>query len=215
MSEAAGAPTLRLCVVDSPELGVAYPRLAECPLDVMALVPSVNYINMALLDEYEAVLVGCSAAELQDAVFQSHIGRIVRVVPTIAIVGPGADFAMAARVGFQGLVERNVSPDALVRTVRAVSQGEIAFPRAAVAGLLRLLSLLPISASRGQPPLPLTPRQQQIVELIAQGATDREIATRLKITESTAHKHVQNALRRSKTRTRGQLVAVVRQSALG
>jgi DNA-binding NarL/FixJ family response regulator len=165
------------------------------------------------LDEYQAVLIGVSAAELEDPAFQAHLSRIVRVVPTIAITGQGADFATAARVGFRGLVERSVSPDALVRTVRAVTNGEIAFPRAAVAGLLRLLSLLPLGGGRSDRPLPLTPRQQQIVELIAQGATDREIANRLKITESTAHKHVQNALRRSKTRTRSQLVAVVRQSA--
>jgi len=74
-----------------------------------------------------------------------------------------------------------------------------------------MLSFLPLP--RSDVPTSLTPRQQQIVDLIAQGATDREIAARLRISESTAHKHVQNALRRSKTKTRSQLVAVARQSA--
>ena len=203
-----------LCVVDSPELGVAYPRLDECSLNVMALVPSVEQVSPALLHEYDAVLIGCSAAELEDLAFQAHIARLVRIIPAIAVVPPDASAATAARIGFHGLVQRDVSPEALTRTVYAVSQGEIAFPRAAVTGLFKLLSLLPLSITRGDEPVALTPRQHQIVDLIAQGATDREIAAHLSISESTAHKHVQNALRRSKTKTRSQLVAVARQSAL-
>jgi len=214
MSDAADLSAIELCVVDSPELGVAYPRLSECRLVVMALVPSVDQVSTALLHEYDAALIGCSASELEDPSFQGYVMRLVRIVPAIAVVPPGADASTAARIGFHGLVQRDVSPEALTRTVRAVSQGEIAFPRAAVAGLFKLLSLLPLSISRGDQPVALTPRQQQIVDLIAQGATDREIAAHLRISESTAHKHVQNALRRSKTKTRSQLVAVARQSAL-
>ncbi|MGH2500011.1 MAG: response regulator transcription factor, partial [Candidatus Limnocylindria bacterium] len=56
----------------------------------------------------------------------------------------------------------------------------------------------------------LTPRQRQIVNLIAMGATDREIADLLHISRSTAHKHVQNALRRTHTKTRSQLAASTR-----
>jgi DNA-binding NarL/FixJ family response regulator len=136
------------------------------------------------------------------------------VTPAIAVVPDEANPATAARVGFHGFIRRDVEPAALVRTVHAVSQGEIAFPRSALTRLFQLLSFLPLGNGNGDQPVPLTPRQMQIVDLIAQGATDREIATRLRISESTAHKHVQNALRRSKTRTRSQLVAVARQVVL-
>jgi DNA-binding CsgD family transcriptional regulator len=51
------------------------------------------------------------------------------------------------------------------------------------------------------------------VTLIAQGATDAEIATLLNISRSTAHKHVQNARRRLRAKTRGQLVAASRDQA--
>ena len=203
---------IRLCVVDSPDLGPAYPRLSECPLDAMAFVPSLDQVALALLDEYDAVLIGCSASELANPAFQAHVLRVVRVLPAIAVVGDGGDAALAAKLGFHGFVSRDVSPEALTRTVTAVSHGEYAFPRGAVAALFGLLSFLPVSVSREVEPVPLTPRQQQIVDLIAPGATDREIAARLSISESTAHKHVQNALRRSKTKTRSQLVAVARQS---
>jgi DNA-binding NarL/FixJ family response regulator len=59
----------------------------------------------------------------------------------------------------------------------------------------------------------LTPRQRQIVDLIARGATDREIAELLRISRSTAHKHVQNALRRANARTRSQLAAGIQGAA--
>jgi DNA-binding NarL/FixJ family response regulator len=205
---------IRLCVVDSPTLGPAYPHLDECDLDVMAFVPSIDQVSAGLLQEYDAVLIGCSAAELENPILQANLTRVVQIIPAIAVVQADADPTVIARLGFRGLVRRDVSPDALTRTVRAVAAGEVAFPRAAVAGIFRLLSLLPLSMSGGEEPLALTPRQQQIVDLIAQGATDREIAAHLRISESTAHKHVQNALRRSKTKTRSQLVAVARQSAL-
>jgi len=204
---------LHVCVIDSAEVGTAYPRLAECPVDVMALVPHVEQANLGLLAQYDAVLVGCGPNELEDVTFQAQVTRIARVVPAVAIVSDGADPATAARIGFRGFVSRSADPLALARTIRAVSQGEVAFPRSALTGLFQLLSFLPMGNSEGEAPIALTPRQRQIVDLIAQGATDREIATRLRISESTAHKHVQNALRRSKTRTRSQLVAVARQGA--
>jgi DNA-binding NarL/FixJ family response regulator len=201
---------MRVCVVDSPDLGSAYPRLAECAVECMAVVPSIDQVDPRLLVEHEAVLVGCSNEELADMSFQSALVRIAQLLPAIALVEAGADTALAARVGFRGLLDRGVSPDALERTLRAVLRGELAFPRSSV---LRI-------AQSGAAPLlgdedtssGLTRRQREIVNLIAQGATDREIADRLRISQSTTHKHVQNALRRSNARTRSQLVAFARQS---
>src|SRR4026207_1583112 len=65
MVATAESSVVELCVVDSPELGVAYPRLNECALDVMALVPSIDQVSPSLLHEYDAVLIGCSATELE------------------------------------------------------------------------------------------------------------------------------------------------------
>ncbi len=201
---------VRLGVIDSPRSGAAYDRLNECAVEVMALVPSLDQVNVTLLHEYEVMLIGCDAMELEESPFQTQLLRVARTVPCVAVVPGGAGAPTAARIGFHGFIAREVRPEALTRTVRAVAQGEVAFPRATLAALLQMLSFLP--QPRSEASTALTPRQQQIVDLIAQGATDREIAVRLRISESTAHKHVQNALRRSKTKTRSQLVAVARQS---
>lgn len=205
------AGLVRVGVIDSTRSGPAYDRLSECGIDVMALVPSLAHVNLTLLHEYEVMLVGCDAGELEEATFQTQLLRLARAVPTVAVAPGGVGATTAARIGFRGFVAREVDPAALTRTVTAVAHGEIAFPRATLAALLQMLSFLPLP--HAEAPTGLTPRQHQIVDLIAQGATDREIAARLRISESTAHKHVQNALRRSKTKTRSQLVAVARQSA--
>ena len=97
--------------------------------------------------------------------------------------------------------------------IAATALGESAFPRTVLNGLVQMVSRLGSTRFGPYSDVALTPRQEQIVELIAQGATDREIAAVLQISQSTAHKHVQNALRRLNAKTRSQLVASARQPA--
>jgi DNA-binding CsgD family transcriptional regulator len=201
----------RVGVVGHAIFGQTYERLDECAFEVSAVVPTLDQINPTFLREYDVMLVSCGPADLDDPVFRTMAARLVRGVPAIAVVRGGAGAPAAARIGFRGFVAREVAPDALTRTVRAVAGGEVAFPRATLSALFQMLSMFPIASSPA--PGALTPRQRQIVALIAEGATDREIAIRLDISESTAHKHVQNALRRSRTKTRSQLVAVLHQGA--
>ena len=160
---------VRVGVIDSARTGAAYERLDECALDVMALVPSLGHVNLTLLHEYEVMLVGCSPEELDEAAFQTQLLRVARAVPAVAITPGGAGATTAARIGFHGFIAREVGPEALTRTVSAVAHGEVAFPRATLAALLQMLSFLPLP--RSDVPTSLTPRQQQIVDLIAQGAT--------------------------------------------
>ena len=137
-----------------------------------------------------------------------------RLAPSARLIAlmasPSVDAgAQAAALGFVGFASRDVTPKALERIVAAATRGESAFPRGVLNALLTALARAPQRLSHGGE-RGLTPRQDQVVELIAQGSTDREIAGILLISESTAHKHVQNALRRLNARTRSQLVAAAR-----
>ena len=69
----------------------------------------------------------------------------------------------------------------------------------------------PPSAAAQQAETSLTPREQGVLELIALGARDREIAERLIVTESTVKKHVQNILRKLHARNRTEAVSRLRE----
>jgi DNA-binding NarL/FixJ family response regulator len=63
-------------------------------------------------------------------------------------------------------------------------------------------------------PIPnLTQREKEVLELVARGARDREIAHQFVISESTVKKHVQNILRKLQARNRAEAVARLRGGA--
>ncbi len=210
------ADGIRVVVVDSARSGTAYPRLMECAdVEVIGQVPwlDARFLPPDFVKDANVVIVGLDAAELSDPDLQTQLLRLARRASVTAVVSGPLDAELIAQLGVRGLVSRDVEPAAIGRVVHAVSAGEIAFPRSALAALLQLIGRLPLPL-RGSTASPLTPRQREVVALIAAGATDREVALRLRISESTAHKHVQNALRRSRAKTRSQLVALVRQEPL-
>jgi len=211
----AGSARPRICVIDSKEVGVAYARLDECRVDVMGSLPSLIQLTPGVASAYDAVLVGCTERLLLSPPFRTRAHQLSRTARLIALMAsPTAEAgAQAASLGFVGLVSRDVTPRALERTIAATALGESAFPRTVLNGLVQMVSRLGSTRYGPYSDVALTPRQEQIVELIAQGATDREIAAVLQISHSTAHKHVQNALRRLNAKTRSQLVASARQPA--
>lgn len=64
-------------------------------------------------------------------------------------------------------------------------------------------------ASAGPEPSPLTPRETQIAQLIAEGMSNREIATRLVIVQRTAEGHVEHILNKLGFNSRAQIAAWV------
>lgn len=57
----------------------------------------------------------------------------------------------------------------------------------------------------GSPAMPLTPREREVAELVAQGMTNREIADRLYLSERTAQNHVQHILEKLNLANRSQI----------
>lgn len=178
----------------------------------MAVLSSLTQLSPRVASGYDAILVGCSERLLLSPAFRAHVQPLAphaRLIAMLPAPQPEAG-ARAATLGFAGLVAREVPPRALDRTIAAVARGERAFPRSALTRLVEAVLRAPAGRPGVLASAALTPRQRQVVELIAQGAKDPEIARLLRISQSTTHKHVQSALRRLKARTRSQLVAAAR-----
>lgn len=203
----------RVCVVDAGASGPAYDRLDECAIDVMAVIPRLSDVDLPILGNFDLVIVGCTESMLKSPSIERSVGRISQFTRLVG-VAPAPDpelAARAARIGFDGFVAREVAPEAFERAIGAVLKGEMAFPRTAMSAVIRLIRRAYLRLPKAEDDIALTPRQREIVELIAKGANDREIADALRISPSTVHKHVQNALKRTNTKTRSHLAAAVAQ----
>ncbi|GAB4263862.1 MAG: response regulator transcription factor [Candidatus Promineifilaceae bacterium] len=119
------------------------------------------------------------------------------------------------RAGALGYLLKDVSADELADAVRAVAAGDAlidpSVTRKVVAEFTRL------AASRPQPqdtlPEPLTAREVEILQLVADGLTNRQIAERLFLAEGTVKNYVSNILAKIGARDRTQ--AALRARELG
>jgi DNA-binding NarL/FixJ family response regulator len=97
-----------------------------------------------------------------------------------------AQAAAALQAGAAGFLYKDVDPDALVRAIRSVHDGHTLLA-AEVADLVS-----PRSASRGMGSL--TAREREVLTLLADGRSNREIARALGVTEKTVKTHVSSVL---------------------
>ncbi len=137
----------------------------------------------------------------------SAIAELSDRVPTV-VISTHHDEEHAGRalaVGAFGYVSATLDPEALRRTITGALNGEPAFSRRVLADRLRATTR-PHYSGRA---LSLTPRQREVVLLIAQGAADKEIARTLGITTATAQKHVTNLLKRLNVPNRAAAAAVL------
>ncbi len=135
------------------------------------------------------------------------IAELADCVPTV-VISTHHDEEEAGRalsVGAFGYVSATLEPDALRRTINGALNGEPAYSRRVLAERLRAMTR-PHYSGRA---LALTPRQREVVLLIAQGAADKEIARTLGITTATAQKHVTNLLKRLNVPNRAAAAAVL------
>jgi len=122
------------------------------------------------------------------------------------------DVFAALRAGAIGYLLKDVSGVTLFDAVRAAARGESLLPPAiatkVVAGITRMAE-----APQAPPqPLahPLSERELEIVQLLAQGATNREIAAALFLAEGTVKNHLTNILGKLGARDRAQAALIAR-----
>jgi DNA-binding NarL/FixJ family response regulator len=111
----------------------------------------------------------------------------------------------ALRAGASGYVLKSVADRDLVEACRATMRGEPFLYPAAVRALMR--DFVERARRRESPPDdPLTPREVEIVKLIAEARTTREIAADLVLSEKTVERHRTNILGKLGMRDRVELV---------
>jgi DNA-binding NarL/FixJ family response regulator len=119
------------------------------------------------------------------------------------------------RAGALGYLLKDVSGQELAEAVRTVAAGgALVEPSVARKVLAEFSRLAPPARSAGEGlPEPLTQREREVLQLLARGLRNREIAERLTLAEGTVKNHVTNILQKLGVRDRTQ--AAVRARDLG
>jgi len=120
----------------------------------------------------------------------------------------------ALRAGAVGYSSKNVRATELLSSLRAVAKGETVITPPLARRLLNEFSRLSPHSSETPPAQELTKRELEIVSELAQGASNRDIAQKLAISEYTVKSHVRNILAKLHLGGRREVVAYVRERNL-
>ena len=162
-----------------------------------ALDPDVVLVDLAMAGWEEAVRAIVVAAEE------------ARVV-VLGVREVEDEVVACAEAGVSGYVTREASLDELVEIVESVVRGEsLCSPRIS-AVLLRRVTELSARERRPAAVDRLTPREVQIVRLIDEGLSNKQIAGRLSIELATVKNHVHSILEKLQVERRGEAAAQVR-----
>jgi DNA-binding NarL/FixJ family response regulator len=131
------------------------------------------------------------------------------------LIGMDSDeeqFLDAVRAGVTGYLLKAASAADVVAAVRAVFRGEAVCPPQFCSTLFRFVAKVAkddrdvVSSSRPD----LTLRQQQLVALVAKGMTNKEIASRLNLSEFTVRNHIHRILKQVDAGSRSEAVETIR-----
>jgi DNA-binding NarL/FixJ family response regulator len=148
--------------------------------------------------------------------------RIVRDRPEARVLilttfGVDAYVYDSLRAGASGFMLKDAPPEEIVAAVRIVATGEALLAPAVTRAVIEEFVRQPAAA---EPPVPppaleqLTPREREVLDLLARGLSNPEICVRLVISEATAKTHVAHILQKLGLRDRVQAVIFAYETGL-
>jgi two-component system, NarL family, nitrate/nitrite response regulator NarL len=128
--------------------------------------------------------------------------------PVLALVSAAPDARQALRSGARGALSRSTGPHAIAPAALAVAAGHWVIDQSFVTALLH------VGESSGTVPTLLSPREQEVLLLLAEGLSNRDVAERLGISRHTAKFHVNAILDKLGATTRTEAVVLAARGGL-
>ncbi len=149
--------------------------------------------------------------------------QILRASPVIGVImvtmlDDDASVFSAMRAGARGYVLKGAKHEELLQTIRAVANGQALFGPAIAT---RIMSFFDKQGPKIKSALPeeafpeLTPRELEVLELIAQGANNSQIADKLVITDKTVRNHVTSIFSKLQVADRAAAIIQARDAGFG
>ena len=124
--------------------------------------------------------------------------------------------AQALRAGASGFIGKGIGAEDLLDAVRTVADGDTLLSPAATRALVARFLATPDDDPSHHPEelAALTPREREMVSLVATGLSNQEIAERMFVSPFTVRAHVQRAMTKLQARDRAQLVVIAYRTGL-
>ena len=184
-------PTRVLLTDDHPTVRVGLRVLLERAPDIDVITEAEDgQETLALIEELalDVAVVDCELPDIEGPQVAAEIGRLRPSVQVLALSAHNDERYVRGMLaaGAVGYLLKEEAPEAIVAAVRAAARGEGYFSPG-VAGKVD-------AWARGEPPGGLTEREFDVLRLVAEGLTNRQIAQALDIAERTVGFHVSNIL---------------------
>ena len=211
-------PNIKVMLVDDHEMVRTGLRATFEPVDDITVVAEAedaqSAVRQALATRPDVILMDVRIGQIDGI---EACRRIRNELPEVAVVmltsfGDEETVVASVMAGAVGYLLKNVHREELIRTIRAVAAGEsLLDPAVTKAVISRLRSLEgredPLVAS-------LSTREREVIQLLAKGMTNKEIADQLVIAESTARNHVSRVFERLGISRRSEAAAFAVQHGL-
>ncbi|MEJ2733820.1 MAG: response regulator transcription factor [Anaerolineae bacterium] len=212
--------TIRVLIADDHQLfrdGLKALLLSAPDTEVLGeAATGKEAIQLAAESQPDVILMDLQMPDMDGIEATRHIVRTnprINVLMVTMFEDDSSVFA-AMRAGARGYVLKGAKHDEMLRAIRAVSSGEAIFSPTIAA---RMMSFF--AASRGVIPeeaFPdLTDREREVLNLIARGDSNADIANALTISVKTVRNHVSNIFGKLQVADRAQAAIRAREAGLG
>jgi two-component system, NarL family, response regulator YdfI len=174
-------------------------------IEIVASVPNFDSLAAQWPD---VVLVEASGREF-DSILNSVAESQLASEAAIAILSDRAEpgiSARALRAGVRAILPSDISSEQLIAALKAAAAGLVVTHPAEIAAMLPVAE--PASRALAELAEPLTPRESEVLQMLASGLANKEIAARLAISEHTVKFHVASILGKFGASTRTEAVSI-------
>jgi DNA-binding NarL/FixJ family response regulator len=121
----------------------------------------------------------------------------------------------AMRAGARGYLVKGAEQAQIVRAIEAVAAGEVVFGAGVASRALASFAAAPVGGRSGRVFPELTDREIEVLQLIAEGVNNTDIARRLHLSDKTIRNNVSNIFTKLQVDDRAQAIVRARRAGLG
>lgn len=187
----------------------------QADMHVVATVGSGNNILVkAGVTKPDVILLDVGLKSLNEL---SVVESVRKNLPDAKVIGMGfnpsqSDIVEFVSAGASGFILKDASVKEFLGTIRSIAQGAKVLPPSMTDSLFSHVVELTLAKKKGKPAgaVRMTKREREIIALIADGLSNKEIAQRLDIATHTVKSHVHNVMEKLALHTRLQIARFLR-----